>query len=93
MNLKILFLYQTPPLIITFLLTFYFCEKNLIYFVVFSSLFFLGFLKILYYSIPFFPKDWRIRFVGIDKTQLIILLIYFLSVTISSLGYIMDLNK
>tara|TARA_Y100000590_G_C14859569_1_gene690793 strand:- start:55 stop:444 length:390 start_codon:yes stop_codon:yes gene_type:complete len=84
-NSKDYFFYQTPPLIITFYLMIYFCDKNLIYWVLGVSVIYLIMLKSLYYFIPFFPNNWRIRFTGGDSMQLLLLLIYYLIVTIVSL--------
>ena len=42
-------------------------------------------LKSLYYFTPFFPSNWRIRFTGGGSIQLLLLLIYYLMVTIVSL--------
>ena len=85
-NSKDYFFYQTPPLIITFLLMIYFCDKNLIYGVMGISLMYLIMLKSLYYFIPFFPNRWRIHFTGGPKyEQLLLLLIYYLLTTWVSL--------
>lgn len=75
------YFYQTPPLVITFLLMIYLCDKSLIYGVMGISYFYFFLIKSLYYFIPFFPNRWRYQLMNNTGDQLLILFIHYLLTT------------